>query len=511
MTLPLIVVTGSSGFIGRRLLNSLKHRYRVIGMARRSQSVCGAPFHENITWKQVDIGEPDRLAKVWEDVRREGPVEAVIHLAAHYDFTGEDNPAYERTNVAGTRNVLDGCRRHPPRVFIFSSSLAACDFPPEGSALDENSPPDGDHVYARSKAAGEAMLAAYSDAFPSLIFRFAALFSDWCEYPPLYMFLRTWLSPAWNHRVLGGRGESAIPYLHLKDAVTFIQRVLFKLDDLEDGEILICSGDGDTSHRELYAAAVNYWDENARGPVFTPRFLAKPGIRLLNLAGRFSRELPFERPWMADYVDMKLTVDSSSTRRRLGWAPRERLDVLRRLPFLLENRRGDNIEWTRRNRDAMKQYQERPCLAIYYVLQRHRDEIAESWTGELARRYPSYADVERKELQWNIRLFLRTFFNAVRTRERVELMSYCRDLALRRLDEEFNVAELVGALKTLNEICLRIVADDPDAVTLLPYVHNFLTMPLNYGIDQVREACEEWYDLRYPDHNGVHPCEETTT
>ena len=130
--------------------------------------------------------------------------------------------------------------------------------------------------------------------------------------------------PAWNHRVLGGRGESAIPYLHLKDAVTFIQRVLYKLDDLEDGEILICSGDGATSHRELYAAAVNYWDENARGPVFAPRFLAKPGIRLLNLAGRFSRELPFERPWMADYVDMKLTVDSSSTRRRLGWAPRVR-------------------------------------------------------------------------------------------------------------------------------------------------------------------------------------------
>ena len=52
------------------------------------------------------------------------------------------------------------------------------------------------------------MLAEYSDAFPSVIVRFAALFSDWCEYPPLYMFLRTWLSRAWNRAHPGRQGAS---------------------------------------------------------------------------------------------------------------------------------------------------------------------------------------------------------------------------------------------------------------------------------------------------------------
>ncbi len=496
MSLPLIVVTGSSGFIGRRLLDALKHDYRIIGLARRSQTLCGAPVHENISWKQVDIGMPHRVAQVWDEVIDEGPVEAVFHLAAHYDFTGENHPEYQRTNVDGLRHVLDQCRRHPPRVFMFSSSLAACAFPRPGEALTEQSPPDGDHIYAKTKAAGEYMLAEYGDAFPSLIFRFAALFSDWCEYPPLYMFLRTWLSRAWNRRMLGGRGESAIPYLHIKDAVYFMQRVLERLDDLDDREVLICSGDGSTSHRELYDTATVYWNEQAEAPLHTPRLLVKPGILALNLAGRFMRERPFERPWMAQYVDQRMTADSSRTRRRLDWEPRERLHILRRLPFLLENRRGDRVEWTRRNRDALKQYQERPCLAIYYVLQSHREEISEACTRELTKRFPSYAAVDPKEHQWNHAIFLGMLFTAVRTRERVDFMHFCRDLALRRLEQGFDTSEIVGALHTLNEICIRAIVDDKSAESLIPHLHNYLTMTVHYGIDQVREASEEWHARR---------------
>jgi hypothetical protein len=33
------------------------------------------------------------------------------------------------------------------------------------------------------------------------------VFSDWCEHPMLAAHLQTWLSKAWNRRVLGGRGR----------------------------------------------------------------------------------------------------------------------------------------------------------------------------------------------------------------------------------------------------------------------------------------------------------------
>ena len=104
--------------------------------------------------------------------------------------------------------------------------FAACELPPPGKTLDEMSPPDGRHIYAQTKRIGETMVGGYKDRFTPVIVRFAAMFSDWCEYPPLYMFFETWLSDAWNRHVLGGKGESAIPYLHVSDAVAFVVRLL---------------------------------------------------------------------------------------------------------------------------------------------------------------------------------------------------------------------------------------------------------------------------------------------
>ena len=162
MSLTRIIVTGASGFVGRHLLENLKEEFEVIGLGRRSQARCGAPFHPNIQWHQVDIGDAETLKQVFDGIKADGPVDFVIHLAAHYDFTGEDHPEYYRTNVDGLRNVLDNCRDLKLRRFFFSSSVAACAFPAPGSALTETSPPDGDHVYAKTKALGEAMLSEYN-------------------------------------------------------------------------------------------------------------------------------------------------------------------------------------------------------------------------------------------------------------------------------------------------------------------------------------------------------------
>ena len=120
MALPRILVTGASGFIGRHLLDALKEDFRIVGLARRSQIRCGAPFHENISWHQVDIGDRENLGRVFDEIVAGGPVDFVIHLAAHYDFSGEDHPEYYRTNVDGLRAVLDHCRDLKPRCFIFS-------------------------------------------------------------------------------------------------------------------------------------------------------------------------------------------------------------------------------------------------------------------------------------------------------------------------------------------------------------------------------------------------------
>ena len=497
MALPTLILTGASGFVGRHLLESLAEDYRIFGIARRSQHRCGAPVHPNITWFQVDIGEREPLGEVFRMIRVLGGAETVVHLAAHYDFTGDEHPEYQRTNVDGLRNTLDFSRELGVKRFVFSSSVAACRLPAPGSALTESSPPDGEHVYARTKRIGEAMVREYADAFPSTIVRFAALFSDWCEYPPLFMFLSTWLSPAWNRNVLGGRGESAIPYLHVKDVVAALRLVLEKRPgELAPGEVLIASPDGSTSHRELFAEATRHFDGTERRPVLMPRPLCGPGMWARELLGKVTGDLPFERPWMADYIDLKMTIDASRTRARLGFSPRPRLEILRRLPFLVENLKTDPLEWNSRNRAAMKAVQFPSNLRLHRLLEKHEDDVISAYHGHLVGphgpiRFANYQRISEEEHDWNHRVVFGHLKNAVRTREKGVLISYCRQLATRRFEQGFEADELCGALLVLNLVVHRVVRRDPDAKGMRQELLDYVTSPLRLGCDEIREVFDE--------------------
>jgi nucleoside-diphosphate-sugar epimerase len=310
MALPRLIITGASGFIGRQLLDYFKDDFKIVGLARRSQLHAGAPVHNNITWYQVDIADGDSLAKAFDYIRESGGADYLIHLAAHYDFTGEDDTEYWRTNVHGMRNVLDLSRKLDLKRFIFTSSLAACAFPPHGKVLTESSPPDGDHVYAVTKRIGEEMLAEF-DEVPSCIIRLAALFSDWCEYAPLYIFLETWLSEAWNSNILGGRGTTAIPYMHVREMGPFVRKIMEANDTLGQHEVVIASPSETLSHKALYDLAnIDFYGQRRR-PILMPKPLALVGTWGRDLVGRLLGDRPFERPWMISYLDTDLAVDAS--------------------------------------------------------------------------------------------------------------------------------------------------------------------------------------------------------
>jgi nucleoside-diphosphate-sugar epimerase len=494
--LPRIVVTGASGFIGRHLLDTLKENFQVIAMARRSQARCGAPVHSNISWFQVDIGDREPLAAVFRMVAEGGGADVIIHFAAHYDFTGEEHPEYWRTNVNGLRNVLEECRNTlHPKHFIFASSVAACAYPPPGRTLTEASPPDGEHLYSITKRIGEEMLREYRNDFHSVIVRFAALFSDWCEYAPLFFFLGTWLSPAWNARLLGGKGLSAVPYLHVREVPRFFGALLGKVDQLTPCEVVIASPDGAVNHVELFEAATLSYFGYRRRPFLMPRLLCGPGMWVRDAAGRLAGNRPFERPWMARYIDLSLAVDGSRTRQRLGWSPVPRLHIVRRMPFLIENFKTDPLEWNQRNQAALKTVRVRSFLRLHALLEHHEGVIRELFTERLLGRagremFPSYQQFSIDEHQWHHRLILQRLMDAVRTREKAVFMTYCRDLAERRIQQGFLEAEVCAALETLNEVCLEVLGRDPEARGLQQAMHDYITTTIQFGVDQIQEIYE---------------------
>jgi nucleoside-diphosphate-sugar epimerase len=342
---PWVIVTGATGFLGSQLVRQLRKEYRVYALGRRAPRDVGLEEGPNVVSFRVDLGDSEGLREVFYAIRGRGAVELVIHMAGYYDFTGEDDPEYERTNVVGTRNLFELSVPLGLRRMIFVSSVAACPFPRRGGTVNEATAPSAPIPYARSKSAGEDMVRAYADRFPGCIVRPSAIFSDWCEYEPLYHFLDTWCSDRWNARVLGGRGESAVPYLHVDDLLSFCVRVVERNDEIEPSEVLLASPDGSTSHRELFREATSRFFGTPRAPRLVPRPLAALGLRVREAWGRWRGRVPFERAWMADYIDLALDVDAARTRRRLDWAPNPDRHVLRRMTEMVQNLKDHPDEW----------------------------------------------------------------------------------------------------------------------------------------------------------------------
>lgn len=490
---PRLVLTGAAGFLGKGLIERLAGHWQIDAIDREPPIAGMLTHRPDVRWHRIDLTDSEAVTRLFAALRADGGATAVVHLAAHFDFTGERHPDYQRTNVEGTRRLLDACDGLGLERFVFASSLAACDFPSAGRVLVESSPPDGQHVYAESKCAGEAMMRA-ERRFPTAIMRFAALYSDWCEYAPLFSLLRTWLSGRWNSRILGGRGQSAVPYLHVRDAGVFVERLLEMRRELKPAEVLIASPNRVTSHAELFRAVTAYVRAKPVRPIRTPRMVAALGLRLLDLAGRASGDRPFERPWMGKMIDRRLEVDPHQSFRRLSWTPRPRLDVLRRIPFLIENQYSEPGTWAAHNEAALHSNELLPHVQILRLFEVHEEELFEAATRALVSdpdHFPHYARVGAREHDWNHRQVLRNLAQSVRSRHRGFFRTYCYDLAMRRAQQGYPQDELRAALLSFQRVFDEIVAADPRAAALQPQLQELVTRTIEFGLDGVEAGYEE--------------------
>ncbi len=492
---PNLLITGASGFIGRHLLRALRGSYHIFALARGSPRLVGAPIGPGIEWIHADIGDRHQMADVLTQLREAGGVDLVVHLAGYYDFTGRNAPEYLHTNVEGMRNVLEVSKALQPRCFIFASSAAACDFTSPGRFVTENSAPDGKNPYSRSKRLGEKLVQEYRADLRSCIVRFAALYSDWCEYEPLDYFLSTWLSPGWRRRVLGGRGDSAIPYMHIDDAVDFCTRLLNRYERIESGQILLASGDGATSHYQLHAAATACQFGQRTRPVRFPRQACLMGIWIMDTLGRLARRRPFERPWMASCIDRPLDVDASPTRAWLEWKPRERLDILRRMPFLIHNRKAHYDEWLQRNQLAARKTRGRASSKIHELLSIHQQEIGLVFSDYLREpaqraRLAAYLDAPPEQLDERHRLLLEQLLCAVRTGDKAVFRNCCQHMAERWWVAGLPLEELWKALEELGRLCVNVLQKDPEAENLGQEIYDQVTMTFRFAVDAVMEVQE---------------------
>ncbi len=494
--LPGIVVTGASGFIGRHFIIAVSRQFRLFCLARRSQKEAGIPKDDNIQWLQADITKWQDLLAVIKHVKNNGNADYVLHLAGYYDFTMDENPAYEKTNVAGTRYVLNMSQLLKIKHFIFSSSLAACKFPPYEKTLTEDSLPDAEFPYARSKKRGEAVIRDYAGGLSCSVVRLAAVYSDWCEYPPLYMILKTWLSKnSFMSKTLGGRGESAVPYIHIKDLIKIFLRIIETNDSLPEFGIYCASPPGSVSHKDLFNTATKYYYGHDIVPILIPKPVAALGLVLKSFFGNLVGREPFEQPWMVKYIDKKLNIDPSATYKALNWRPTPRYHILRRLLFLTEKMINSPTNWMFRNEALLKRIAVRKSTTIYDVLVEKRTVLIEKTLEQIlspenASLFQNYRKMDHDLLKWYVSLGYQLISTTVRDRDRILMQEYAQIIVLRRYAEGFETKEIKSFLYMLRNTISDALKTSPELKGMGQRINDYIHLTIQFTIDEIEDMYE---------------------
>jgi len=161
------LVTGGTGLVGSWLVKRLMDAGAdVVCLVRDwvpQSEMVRQGWIEKVKVVRGDIRDRETI----ERVLGEYEVDTVIHLAAQTIVTiANRNPISTfETNIAGTWNVLEACRRSPKvrQIVVASSDKAYGD--QEILPYDENTPLQGQHPYDVSKSAADLIAFTYAKSF----------------------------------------------------------------------------------------------------------------------------------------------------------------------------------------------------------------------------------------------------------------------------------------------------------------------------------------------------------
>jgi UDP-glucuronate 4-epimerase len=182
-----VLVTGAAGFIGMHCAQRLLERGdEVIGVDNLSpyysvqlkKDRLARLQHARFRFIQADIVDAARL----EAIFGEKP-ELVLHLAAQAGvrYSLENPRAYIETNLVGFANLLECCRRHPPRHLVYASSSSVYGANPQLPWAESQNVDRPVSLYAATKKSNELLAHVYHHLYglPATGLRYFTVYGPW--------------------------------------------------------------------------------------------------------------------------------------------------------------------------------------------------------------------------------------------------------------------------------------------------------------------------------------------
>jgi dTDP-glucose 4,6-dehydratase len=171
MGMPRFLITGGAGFIGSNLVHYLQNEANgqsdtpetivldALTYAGKKENLDNLRFPKKNTFLHADV----KNAKAVEEAV--SACDAVFHLAAesHVDRSISNPSIFVETNVLGTLNVLESCKKFSKRIVLVSTDEVYGSL--DGEVADENFPLKPSSPYSASKAAGDLLGISYFKTF----------------------------------------------------------------------------------------------------------------------------------------------------------------------------------------------------------------------------------------------------------------------------------------------------------------------------------------------------------
>ncbi len=184
-----VLLTGCAGFIGMHC---------ALRLLARGDDVYGAdnlsPYYpvelkqdrlrqlesqRGFRFERLDLADAAALERLFDASRPE----LVLHLAAQpgVRYSLENPGAYIQSNLVGFANLLEACRRHPPRHLVYASSSSVYG---ANAKLPWSEGDNVDHpisLYAATKKANELMahVASHLHGLPTTGLRYFTVYGPW--------------------------------------------------------------------------------------------------------------------------------------------------------------------------------------------------------------------------------------------------------------------------------------------------------------------------------------------
>lgn len=283
-----VLVTGGSGFVGRRLVAALRER--------GDDVLSAAPSQGNDEHIPLDLTDAENVRAVVEMARPE----LVFHLAAQTFVPAsiEDPLTTYRVNVDGTAYLLEAFRDIKPRLVFASSAEVYGQRPQADMPLRETLPLNPSNPYAASKAAGEALVLGWHHAYG----------------------IDAVISRAFNHIGAGQDSRFAV--------AAFAQR-LARIASGQERVLTVGNVESERDFldvRDVVAAYIALAERGAAGEVYNVCSgqavkMREVLRRLVNIAG-VAVEIREDPELMRGAEVMRSVGDPSKLKRTTGWSPR---------------------------------------------------------------------------------------------------------------------------------------------------------------------------------------------